>query len=380
MANSSPPHTEVAIIGAGIVGLAHALAAARRGLQVTVFERNPAAVGASIRNFGMVWPIGQPTGALLERALRSRQIWIDVAARAGFQADQCGSLHLAYRPDELAVLQEFVETRRDDPYTIALLTPEQVADKSPAAVPDGLLAGLWSGTEVIVDPRQAIAQIPQLLINEYGVSFQFNTAVTEVSHPNFVAGGKPWTCDRLYVCSGTDFETLYPATYQQSGMTKVKLQMLRTVPQPHQWRLGPALCAGLTLTHYTAFAHCASLAALKQRIQTETPYFVEWGIHVMVSQNDLGELTIGDSHEYGLNPDPFDRADLNRIILDYFKTFAKPPSLEIAQTWHGIYAKIPNRTELVVHPEPGVTIVNALGGAGMTLSFGLAEEVVALES
>jgi D-hydroxyproline dehydrogenase subunit beta len=376
---SQTQHADVAVVGAGIFGLAHALAAASQGLKVVVFERNPHAVGASIRNFGMVWPIGQPSGSLLNRALRSRQIWVEVAAKAGFHADQCGSLHLAYRPDELDVLQEFVETRQDSPYDIVLLTPEQVAEKSPAAVADGLLGGLWSGTEVIVDPREAIAKIPDFLRQAYGVEFNFNTVVTDVSYPNLVAGGKQWTCERLYLCSGTDFETLYPTIYQQSGITKVKLQMLRTVSQPNQWRLGPALCAGLTLTHYTAFAHCASLAALKSRIQTETPYFVEWGIHVMVSQNNLGELTIGDSHEYGLNPDPFDRVDLNQSILDYFKTFASPPSLDIAQTWHGVYAKIPNQTELVVHPEPGVTIVNAPGGAGMTLAFGLAEEVVAME-
>ncbi len=356
------------------MGLAHALAAAKKGLKVVVFDRHPVAVGASIRNFGMVWPIGQPT-ELLDRALRSRQIWIEVASKAGFPAEQSGSLHLAYRQDELDVLQEFVDTRRDDKYSIALLTPEQIAEKSPGAVIDGLLGGLWSGTEVIVDPREAIAKIPDFLAAAYGVEFKFNAVVTDISYPKLVAGGEEWKCDRIYVCSGTDFETLYPEVYRQSGITKVKLQMMRTVPQPNNWRLGASLCAGLTLTHYTAFAHCSSLARLKARVQAETPYFVEWGIHVMVSQNALGELTIGDSHEYGLNLDPFDRADLNQYILDYFKTFAQPPSLEMAQTWHGIYAKIPQRTEWIAHPEPGVTIVNAPGGAGMTLSFGLAEEV-----
>jgi FAD dependent oxidoreductase TIGR03364 len=380
MNNSSrhpePRHTDVAVIGAGIVGLAHALAAAKAGLRVRVFERNPQAVGASIRNFGMVWPIGQPLGQLYDRAMRSRQIWLEVAAGAGITASADGSLHLARYPDEVAVLEEFYTTVGRDSYQAQLLNPGQVVAKSLAVQTDGLKLALWSPTEVIVDPREAITKLPAWLEQQYGVQFNFRTAIAEIRPPYLIAGQQKWQADQIILCSGSDFETLYPEVYAKSGITKVKLQMMRTVAQPGGWRLGPALCGGLTLTHYGAFAHCQSLGALRDRIQALTPHFPQWGIHVMVSQNGLGELVIGDSHEYGWHQDPFDREDINQYILEYLHSLAEFPTWQISDRWHGIYAKIPGQTELIHQPETGVTIVNALGGAGMTLSFGLGEEVI----
>lgn len=368
--------TDVAIIGAGIVGLAHALAAAKKGLRVVVFERNTYAIGASIRNFGMVWPIGQPLGPLYERALVSREIWREIASEANLYLSQSGSLHLAYRDDEIAVLEEFVTKNQASNRLVKLLTAEEVKNKSQAVNTEGLQGALWSETEMTVDAREAISLIPLYLAKAYGVEFHFGTVVTKVEYPHLIAGGTKWQAKHLFVCSGADFETLYPEIYKHSGITKTKLQMMSTVPQPHNWQLGPSLCGGLTLTHYGAFADCESLGALKTRIATETPHFPQWGIHVMISQNSKGQLILGDSHEYGLNFDPFDRAEVNKYILDKLKTFGQVPSWEIAETWHGVYAKLPQKTEFIAHPETGVTIVNGLGGAGMTLSFGLAEETL----
>src|ERR1700753_2434665 len=98
------PRKNAIVIGAGIVGLAAARALAIRGYTVTVFERNERAVGASIRNFGMIWPIGQPTGALYERAMLSRSIYKEICTEAGIWHDEVGSLHLAYHGDELQVI------------------------------------------------------------------------------------------------------------------------------------------------------------------------------------------------------------------------------------------------------------------------------------
>jgi glycine/D-amino acid oxidase-like deaminating enzyme len=153
---------------------------------------------------------------------------------------------------------------------------------------------------------------------------------------------------------------------------------MRLVAQPDQWRIGPALCGGLSLIHYNSFKAAMSLPKLKQRYQEEMNKYLDWGIHVMVSQNGKGELTIGDSHEYGLTHDPFDKKFINEMILDYLKKFAQFKDWTTVQTWNGIYPKLMDGgTELFYSPEPHVYIVNGVGGAGMTLSFGLAEELMA---
>lgn len=367
---------DVAVIGGGIVGLAFAWTAARAGRSVVLFERDRRAEGASVRNFGMVWPIGQAAGPAHRRALRSRELWDDLAGPAGIDLDAVGSLHLAYHPDELAVLGEFAENGPELGFDCELLTPRETLGRSPWAVPDGLLGGLWSPTEACVDPRQVIARMPGFLAESFGVTLRYGSAVAAVEGREVRAtDGQRWETDRVVVCGGADFRTLFPQAFEGAGLRLCKLQMMRTAPQTDGWRLGPMLAGGLTLGHYAAFRDCPSLPDLRRRFEATRPEYLNFGIHVMAAQNALGEVVIGDSHEYDDAIDPFDKPRIDALILDYLGRMVRLPDPAIASRWHGIYAKHPTKPIYTAEPAPGVKVVTAPGGAGMTLSFGFAEEL-----
>jgi FAD dependent oxidoreductase TIGR03364 len=365
-----------AVVGAGVLGLAHAYHLARRGRRVVVFERNQKAMGASVRNFGMLWPIGQPAGRMRQMATRSLEIWAQVLRAAGLWHEQTGSLHLAYHEEEAQVLREFVGEARADGDDYQLLEPSQVIVRSQAVRPEGLIAAMWSPTETCVDPREVIAGLPGWLEREHGVQFRFGCAVTAFDAPRLLAGGEEWQADRLFVCAGDDSQSLFPDTYRSARLVRCKLQMLRSLPCGDRWRIGPMLAAGLTLRHYAAFQRCPSLPALRRRIAEETPLYDRYGIHVMASQNGRGEIVIGDSHEYDTDIEPFDKQEIDDLILEYLRTFLDAPGLRIASRWHGIYVRHPAAPYFVAHPLPEATVITGVGGAGMTLSFGLAEQVV----
>ena len=84
---------------------------------------------------------------------------------------------------------------------------------------------------------------------------------------------------------GADFETLYPEVFEKNYFTKCKLQMMRLAVQPDNWRIGPALCSGLSLAHYKDLKCLASLPALKQHFEATLPDYIRWEYMVWYHQN-----------------------------------------------------------------------------------------------
>lgn len=365
------------VVGAGIVGLATARALAIKGYKVTVIEKSHKSYGASIRNFGMVWPIGQPDGPLYEMALRTKSIWKDFLDTSKVNYNPCGSLHVATNQLELNVIEELYEIFLKNNHPVALYDKTKLIDTVPNINKQNVIAGLYSDDELIINAREAIWHLPSYLETVFNVTFQWGTTITAAKTNEVWSFKTKYQADLICICNGADFETLFPYIYQSKEITKCKLQMMRFKSNDSAYQLGPAICAGLSLVHYTSFKASKHLSALYNYYIKELPAYLQHGIHVMVSQNMERELTVGDTHEYGLDFDPFDNISLNEMVLQYLKTFLHIDEWHQFQSWNGVYAKMTNGDPyLFLEVEKGVYILNGIGGHGMTMSFGFAEQSI----
>lgn len=367
--------TDDIVIGAGILGLSTAWHLHRMGRTVRVLERTARILGASIRNFGMIWPIGQEVGAPLDIALRSREHWLTMIERVGLWHEAEGSVHVLHHELEEAVAREFVARAGDHAYSVQWLSPEQACRRVPRLRREGLRGALFSATEVCVDPRLALAGL-QAWLEGQGVVFHWESAALEVSEGCVQTGRGAFEAGEVWVCTGHDLSGPFAELLQASGIVPCKLQMLRTAALPHRERVGPMLAAGLTLAHYRSFAACPTLSLLRESLRARHPGYAEHGIHVMVSQTQEGALTLGDSHAYGDAIDPFSSEEVDNMILAYLDRFFDRANTPVASRWMGVYGKHPQQAWVVLHPDTTTHIVTGVGGAGMTLSFGLSEVVV----
>src|SRR3546814_11430483 len=102
---------DLLIVGAGMLGLAHAWAGAKRGLKVRVFERSHTPLGASIRNFGQALITGQAPGVMLDLARQSRGLLAELGHAAGLPPKQHDSPLVASREAEEALPEAFRPAR-----------------------------------------------------------------------------------------------------------------------------------------------------------------------------------------------------------------------------------------------------------------------------
>jgi FAD dependent oxidoreductase TIGR03364 len=364
---------DLAVVGAGIVGLACALAAARRGKRVVVIDRDAQANGASIRNFGFVTVTGQERGEMWRRARRSRDVWAEAAALAGIPILHRGLVMTARRDEAVGVLEAFLETEMGE--GCRLLAPGEARRDHPHLAGQDLRAALWSPHDLRVESREAIPGLAAWLAERHAVRFLWGAAAVAVETGRVTTSRGVVEAEAVAVCPGDDLYSLFPERVAAAGVTRCKLQMLRLADPGY--RLAAAVMSDLGLARYAGYAALPQAAGLVARLKAEQPRHLANGVHLIVVQSADGSLVVGDSHHYAPTPDPFSQQQVDDLILEEFAAVFGPAVPAIVERWTGTYASAVDRTVLVDAPLPGVRLVMVTTGAGASTGFALGEEVVA---
>ena len=93
----------------------------------------------------------------------------------------------------------------------------------------------------------------------------------------------------------------------------------------------------------------------------------------MASIFNQGDILLGDSHEYDGEISPFDKPEIDALILRELQKVICLNDWTIGERWSGIYAKHAEKPVYEHEPYAGVHVFVGTGGAGMSMSFGLAE-------
>ena len=364
---------DLAIVGAGILGLAHALAATRRGLKTVVIDREAQAIGASVRNFGFITVTGQQAGACWHRAMRSRDVWAEVAPKAGIPVEHHGTLIPAQRLEAMAVLEAFART--DMGAECRLLTPATLKARHGAVLTNRDWQGaLWSPHELRVESRHAIPRLAAYL-ETIGTTFRRQTLVTHVEPGHITTTTGAIQAETIVVCPGDDLLTLFPDRIAALGIARCRLNMMKITPGAG-FRLPGAVMSDLSLIRYLGWSELPEAAALKARLQREQPDHLAQGIHLIAVQGADGGLIVGDSHHFEPSPSPFQSGLVDDLIRHELHQVLNLPGAHTTEHWMGTYATLPDRLMVMDAPAPAIRLVIITSGTGASTSFAIAEETL----
>ena len=367
-----PGAFDLAIVGAGIIGLSCARAAALQGLRVVVIDRDAQSNGASVRNFGFITVTGQERGLAWNRARRTCEIWEQVAREAEVPVLQRGLWMSVRRPEAVSLLESFMKTEMGEGCEI--LSRTAAGARCSEMLGADVQAVLTSSIDLRVESRQAIPNIAAWLADSQGVTFLRETAVHTVRPPRIETSRGMIDAGAAVICPGDDLTSLFPQAIAKFQVTRCKLQMLR-LSDPG-FLLPAVLMSDLGLVRYAGYSALPEAAPLLARLEAEQGEHLRHGIHLIVTQSSDGSLVVGDSHHYSQTPDGFAEERVDQLILEEFAAATGRAPSPVRERWMGTYAACGDRSMFIDTPAPDVRLVMITSGSGASTGFAIGEEVV----
>jgi len=369
---------DLLVVGAGIVGLAHAYEATKRGLKVAVVEKDAQCVGASIRNFGFVTVSGQSAKDTWRRAVYASEQWALIAPQAGIDIIHRGSWVVCQRPEAVCVAQAFLKTTmgRDCQFFSKDQYPELPALGH--ANTDNLNLGsslglLYSPHEFRVESREAIPQLAAWLASACDVDFFWGMEVLSIDGMRVNTPAQQFLAQRVVICPGAAIHGIEKPYLSHHDLKLCTLQMLRIRPDA-QFVLPGSVMTDNSLARYLGWSELPEAVALKQVIRNEMPEYIAEGIHLIAVQSADGSLVVGDSHRYGRSEQVFSSEHIDRLIIQLLQQTLRITRCDIVERWSGVYLSSDVEDAIIEAVSPTLRVAVVSSGTGASTAFGLASD------
>ncbi|WP_109004118.1 NAD(P)/FAD-dependent oxidoreductase [Streptomyces rishiriensis] len=172
------PSGDVVVVGAGMVGAACALYAARAGLEVILVDRGPVAGGTTGAGEGNLLVSDKEPGPELQLALLSARLWRELAGEGlagAIEYEAKGGLVVASTPDALASLTDLAAGQRAAGVDTVSVDAHRLRDLEPHLAP-GLAGGVLYPQDAQVMPALAAAH----LVRASGARLEGGRTVTRI--------------------------------------------------------------------------------------------------------------------------------------------------------------------------------------------------------
>lgn len=253
-------HTDVAIVGGGIVGSSAALFLRRFGLDVVLLERGLCGSAASGVNYGGVRAQGRSL-AQLPLALRSRQLWQRLPGLIGIDGEyvQSGHLKLARSEADMARLADYAAQVEGRGLNLQLIEGDAFRQRYPWLGRQAIGAS-WCPGDGHANPRLVSPAFARAA-RAAGARVLEHCEVTELAHDGqrFVLGNgqglnvqAPW----LLNCAGAWALKVAAAFGDDAPMHSIHPGMAVTEPVPHFMDVNIGVEGGGIYGRQTARGNC----------------------------------------------------------------------------------------------------------------------------
>ena len=340
---------DVAIAGGGIVGAACAYACARRGLHVTLVERDVLGSGATAAGMGHV-VVMDDSEAQFALTRYSQKLWHEIAPELPPSAEyeQRGTLWIAADREEMEAAERKFAWYSERSVPCRLLTSNELTKAEPNLAP-GFAGGLLVTEDAVVYPPTVALELARRA-QRLGASLVIGRSVVSLD-PGCLTleDGTAVRANRIVLALGADSVRLRPGL-------------------PVRKRKGHLVITD----RYSGFVNhqLVELGYLKSAHS-----FGADSVAFNVQPRRTGQLLIGSSRQFGADHSGVDQPILSSMLARAALYLPGIANLSAIRVWTGFRASTPDKLPLIGPDIQDSSLLLATGheGLGITTSLATAE-------